>query len=266
MRTLLYSAMAAAVIALCATSCGRSVDDRGVEFRVAEHGSAFRLLNSASEFGIGEDVVVADSVSFILPSHIYGADINPLLDSIMSLAFDSVGADFDAVMRGHVLSTAGQLGYAVEPVDTNAADGFNTIVGSVVNMTPELLVYSVRTDEYKPRAANGMSTEYYINYDMARGRVLTFDSLFEPSRQQDLVAAIQSQADAIEQVIGPTTITELPYRSNFMLSPSGEIVFVYQPMEVASHAQSFIRIPFYTYELAEYMTPFAKEYFKLNDL
>lgn len=51
-----------------------------------------------------------------------------------------------------------------------------------------------------------------------------------------------------------------------MLAPGGEIVFVYQPYEVASYAQGKIRVSFYPYELVDYMTPFAVNYFKLSDI
>lgn len=262
-----YCAVGTALIALGAASCSRTpAEDRSVDFRVVEHGSAYRLLHSAAEYGTDEDIIFADSVSLVLPEHVFGADIKPLTDSIMSLAFDTVGADFDAVMRSHVLSTAKQLGYAVEPVDTTAADGFNVVSGSVVNLSPELLVYCVSTADYQPRAAHGMATNFYINYDMLSGRVLTFDDLFNPKMRANLVAAMQTQADALEQVIGPTTITELPAHDNFMISASGEIEFVFQPYEVASYAQGTIRVKFYPYELVDYMTPFAKDYFGLNDL
>lgn len=265
MKKLIFYAVGTALLAAGAASCGHGADDRRVEFRVAEHGSSFRLLNSAAEFGSDEDMIFADSVNLVIPMRVFGADINPLLDSIMSLAFDSVGADFDAVMRDHLLSTASGIGYAVEPVDTTAADGFNVVTGTVVNLSPELLVYCVTTSEYPPAAAHGMTTSYYINYDMASGRVLTLREIFDNKRLNDLAAAIQTQADALEQIIGPTGITELPSHDNFMLSPSGEIVFVYQPYEAASFAQGAIKVSFYPYELVDYMTPFGKKYFRLAD-
>lgn len=267
MKKLLFGAIASYMILAGANSCTDKTDDsRIVEFRTVENGSAFRLLNSAAEYGCGEDIIFADSVNLVVPTRVFGADIRPLLDSIMSVAFDTVGSDFDAVMKEHLLSTAGRLGYAVEPVDTTYADGFNNVTGSVVNLSPHVLAYCVTTAEYQPRAAHAMTTNYYINYDMDSAFVLTFDMLFNTKMNDRLIAAIQTQADALEQVIGPTTISELPAHNNFMLAPSGEIIFEFQPYEVASYAQGAIRVAFYPYELADYMTPFAKDYFGLNDL
>jgi hypothetical protein len=96
--------------------------------------------------------------------------------------------------------------------------------------------------------------------------LLSARDIFRPETTDSLVATIQTQADALEQVIGPTTITALPANDNFMLAPGGEIVFVYQPYEVASYAQGKIRVSFYPYELVDYMTPFAVNYFKLSDI
>ena len=63
-----------------------------------------------------------------------------------------------------------------------------------------------------------------------------------------------------------TTITDLPCDNNFYISSEGEIVFSYQPYEVASYAQGIIDIPFYPYELVSYMTPYAINFFGLTDL
>ena len=41
----------------------------------------------------------------------------------------------------------------------------------------------------------------------------------------------------MEASIGSTDITEIPCGGNFYLTPDGEIVFSYQPYEVASYAQ-----------------------------
>lgn len=263
---------AATLIAAVATGCtGTAASGEGaMSFATVETGTAYRLLNSAREFGTDEDIVFTDSVSLIMPQRLMGHKADALRDSILSVAFDSVGADTRSVISGYMDRTAAVFGYPVEKVDTLAAgttaDGYTRTDGTIVNLTPELLVYCVTTSDYQPRAAHGMSTSYYINYDMAGQRVLGFRDLFDPAKTDSLTMAIQTQADALEQVIGPTTIAALPEGDNFMLSPTGEIVFVFQPYEVASYAQGTIRVAFYPYELVEYMTPFAVRFFKLDDI
>lgn len=262
-------AIGAAMLAALATGCNEQ-SKKGLEFFVVEGGGTYRLFNSAREFGTDEDITFTDSVSIMLPNALFENDVRPLYDSILKVAFDTVGTDYDGIVAKYMTRTIEQFGYNFERVDSvnpgTEADGFNTVSGTLVNLTPDLLVYSVSTSDYQPRAAHGLTTTYYINYDIRGGRVLSFNDLFDAGRADSLAAAIQTQADALEQVIGPTTIASLPAGNNFMLSPGGEIVFVYQPYEVASYAQGAIRISFYPYELVEYMTPFAIKYFNLSDL
>lgn len=258
----------AALAFSCSTDGSRETGR--VAFESVESSASYRLLNSAREYGSDEDIVYSDSVNMLLPTCLYGHDVAPLRDSIMKLAFDTVGSDISSVLDGYMQHTISQFGYPTERADSlpagHTADGFNNIEGSVVNLTSELLVYCVSTDDYQPRAAHGMSTRFYLNYDLRSDKVLSASDLFKPELTDSLVAAIQTQADALEQVIGPTTITALPAGDNFMLAPSGEIIFVYQPYEVASYAQGMIRVSFYPYELVDYMTPFAVSLFRLTDL
>jgi hypothetical protein len=77
---------------------------------------------------------------------------------------------------------------------------------------------------------------------------------------------IAEQAEAMSDMIGPTTVGDLPADGNFYISSEGEIVFAYQPYEVASYAQGPINIPFYSYELIDYMTDEGIALFHLEDL
>lgn len=270
-KTAILCLGAAILLSSLAVGCsGGSEAGGSIEFKTIKSGTTYRLLNSAREFDADGDITYADSVCLLMPVRIAGADIAPLRDSIMSLAFDSVGSDINTIMEKYIERTASQLGYPLERLDSmpsgTTPDGFTSVDGSVVNLTPEVLVYCVSNYQYQPHAAHGMSTDFYINYDIAGSRVLSARDIFRPETTDSLVATIQTQADALEQVIGPTTITALPANDNFMLSPGGEIVFVYQPYEVASYAQGKIRVSFYPYELVDYMTPFAVNYFKLSDI
>ena len=64
--------------------------------------------------------------------------------------------------------------------------------------------------------------------------------------------------------LGPTDITALPSMGNFYLDLDGHIVFVYQPCEVASHAQGEIAVPFYDFQLSDYMTAEGSALFGLD--
>ena len=263
--------MGAALAGMLTVGCTETAttDKTDVKFSTLEGAEAYTLENSAKEFGSEEDVTFASAVSMLMPEYLYGKDVKPLRDSILKMAFDTVGPDASALAKANMDRTVAQFGYKVK-TDTLApgatADGFSTVTGTVVNLSPEVLVYCVSTSEYQPRAAHGMTTNFYVNYDMKDGKVMTFADMFKPEMTDSLAATIQTQADALEQVIGPTTISTLPSGDNFMLSATGEIEFVYQPYEVASYAQGTIRVAFYPYELAGFMTPYAKSFFKLPDM
>ncbi len=262
--------MGAMVMGLTLAGCGgKAGDNAGAAFEIVEDGAVYTLANSAREFGADEDVTFSDSVSLLMPVELFGADVKPLCDSIVKLAFDTVGAPASVAIDKYIEATVAQLGYPFEKVEEPgdvAPDGFNKVTGRVVNLSPELLVYCVTTSDYQPRAAHGMTTNFYLNYSIAMERVLTFEDLFDSSKVPALVDAIQSHADAIEPVIGPTTISELPAGNNFMISADGEVEFVFQPYEVASYAQGTIRVAFYPYELAPYMTELGHRFFKLSDM
>lgn len=270
-KTLLLCGTVAAGLAAINAGCSQSGSGSGtIAFEKYECAATYRLENSANEFGGEEDILFSDSVNMLMPSALNGHETATLRDSILKMAFDTVGSNILEVMCAAQHRIVEQFGYPVTKPDSLPqpvmADGFYNVFGSIANLTPELLVYCVNTQEYRPHAAHGMGTSFYINYDLKEGRVLTCADLFDTAKTDSLVMAIQTQADAMEQIIGPTTIDALPGGDNFMVAQSGEIVFVYQPYEVASYAQGNIRVAFYPYELTDYMTPFAIKYFKLGDM
>lgn len=117
-----------------------------------------------------------------------------------------------------------------------------------------------------PRAAHGMTVKHYINYLTDSGKIITLNDIFTPAGIADLPAIIAKRAADRVAILGPTEVDSLPANGNFYISPSREIVFSYQPYEVASFAQGFINIAFYPYELVSYMTPEAIKYFGLTDM
>ncbi len=271
-KTAITCILGALALSFLAPSCSDTgAEHLSASFEAATASAKYRLQNSAREYGTEEDILYSESINVLMPVKLFGADVKGLRDSIVKLAFDTAGCSLPDAIDAYVARTVSQYGYKVcdadsLPTDGTSPDGFTNITGAVVNLTPEILVYCVTTDEYRPRAAHGLSTNYYLNFDINGSRVLTFAEIFDSAKTDSLAAAIQTQADALEQVLGPTTITALPAGNNFMLSPSGEIVFVYQPYEVASFAQGAIRVSFYPYELSQFMTPAGAEFFNVSDL
>lgn len=241
-----------------------------VSFSTLTGSKTYSLTSSAEAFGIDDDLQFVDSVSLLLPSYIGKNDIRPLQDSIFNAAFDTTAIDYNALLKAHFSNNIAQLGYEASlsdtPIDYTHAASFNVVKGFISGLTPQLLTYCVTIESMMPLAAHGMRTRAYINYNIDDAVVLTLRDLFTPEGMTALPALIAKRASDQEHIIGPTDVDALPDNGNFYISQSGQIVFAYQPYEIASYAQGFIDIAFFPYELISYFTPFAIDMFGLNDI
>lgn len=269
--SILALGLAGLTLSFGACSGSGSSDRNPVEFTSIQTAKTYRLVGSDSVYQRGADLVFYDSVAMLMPSVIHKHDIKPLQDAILKIAFDSISTDYKELMTAYFEESLKQTGFNAEQVENdtivfNTADGYNLITGNVVNLSADLLVYCISDNIYIPGAAHGMSTRNYINYNITEGKLITLSDLFTPAGLKTLPSVIARQAAELSAVFGPTDITALPSEDNFYISAQGDIVFVYQPFEVASYAQGFINVPFYPYELVDYMTADAIKYFNLQDL
>lgn len=240
-----------------------------LDFDAIEFQSSYRLLKSADDYFRDSDLVYTDSVSLVLPNDKPGRDLSQLRDSILSLAFGAYSPNTDSLIVAFVDSDVRQFSYsaeAVPAVGVDSADGYQLISGSIVNYNPSLLVYEVANSTYSPGTVHGVTSRNYINYDIKANRILDGSLMFAADRRAELAVLLNRRAAEMSDVIGPTQIDSLPEGDNYYINPEGEIVFVYQPYEVASYAQGLISISFYPVELAEYLTPEAIKYFSLDDM
>lgn len=210
--------------------------------------------------GESSDPIYRQTVSLIIPTALAGADISELNDSIVSIAFGGKGMKLDDAIPTWQKKTAEQTGYSLTPVKETADEisCFDSVDGTVVTLTPDLLVYRISASGYSWGAAHGMTTNSYLNFSIKDKRLVTLSTLFTPEGLAKLPALIAQAAKANEAALGPTTITALPEGSNFYLSDYGAVVFAYQPYEVASYAQGEIKVPLYPYELTDLLTPAAR--------
>jgi hypothetical protein len=210
-------------------------------------------------------------VSLTLPLKLYDCDVATLRDSITSYALGVKGKPIAHAINMWLKESADNQEFKAVPTTTNdntdIAQGYDFITGYVAHLTTELLVYCVRTESYEPGAAHGITLRRYINFLLeGKGEVITLDRIFTPKGLAKLPARIAEQAEAMSDIIGVTAVSELPADGNFYISSEGEIVFSYQPYEIASFAQGTINIPFYAYELIDYMSDEGIALFNLEDL
>lgn len=229
----------------------------------------YTLEDTAREFNRDADVTFTDSASVILPDVLFGLDVAPLRDRILDVAFDTVCPDPCVAIDAAFANTANSMGYNAVETSANphddGIDGFSYVRADIYSLTSERLTYSVSKDTYYPGAAHGMQNRSFITFDLTAGDIITLDEIFTPAGLEELPSIISRRARRLASQLGQTNITSLPEGGDFYVSLEDEIVFVYQPYEVASYAQGMIYVPFYPYELSEYLTPRGLKFFGLND-
>ena len=244
--------------------------DHSLSFATISESKTYSLIGSAESFDREDNLIFVDSVSLLIPTFVGKSDVRSLQDSIFKAAFDSTAVDHRSLINEYFNKVNRELGFASETEDTAIdyiqADGFEVILGTIINLTPNLMVFCITNENMMPLAAHGMQTKRYINYDIEKASVINLTDLFTNEGIAALPELIAKRATDRVSAFGPTDVNGLPSNGNYFISPAGEIVFAYQPYEIASYAQGFINIAFFPYELIDYMTPQAITLFGLRDI
>ncbi len=272
-RSILLSAATMLLLASCGNNISETesnMDDNSISFKRIEAAKAYTLENSAADYDTDSDLTVACRVNVLMPENIFGQDLSQLKDAIEISAF---GNDSNRILENFFHSAAAEFGYAPVAINLNKEqsdslskyavrlsdyDGCTSIDGDVTTLNNAILSYAITSTSYSPRAAHGMYSTTYINYDIRNGKVITLDDLFTQDGLNALPEIIANKAKYMSPIIGRTNIEALPSDGNFYVSDSGDIVFAYGPYEVASYAQGIIRIPLAPYLLSEYLTETGK--------
>ncbi len=273
--TLAIGAAMATALPSCTGQC--AADDaaqaRDIALATLQRSATYSLEGSAQDFLSDKDVQFYDSVSIVVPVSVGNADINALCDSIASYAFGAKpGTPLPGAAASWMRSRPAETGYRPVPasVEDATTSGEAIVNGFVHTLTPSLLVYCVRTESLDPGAAHGMNSTRYINFGYSYAStlqgVISLGDLFTDQGIAELPGLIGDRASELFSAIGPTDVEGLPENNNFYISATGEIVFSYQPYEIASYAQGNIEISFAPYELVDLLSTEGISYFGLEDL
>lgn len=272
MNSTVVAALAvASVLATTVSSCGgrRSGEEISgiVEFTVRTDSAAWLMPDF-----YGDSVYFVTSYSFVWPETMGGQNLDVLQDSLRSLAFGSAGSSF-AEASGAFLASG------LEPADADtvisrvpvpiaeARDaeraGMSSVSSRVVWLSPELMVMGVDSYGYYYGAAHGYKTTRYLNYSLRTDSVLTAGNLFKRSDSETILEAVKRSAleSCPESAVDTALITGY---ENFRLTDS-DVVFVYQPYEIAPYAMGVVEIPVSVYDLFGNFTPFGHKALGLSD-
>lgn len=270
-RIYIGAASLALIFASALSSCkdeSSAAKESDVSFDLLKSQVAYTLDGSASAFASDSDLSFGSEVNMLLPVKAYGNDITGLRDSILKLAFDTVGQDYPALIAAYEERTVADVGFPFTVIqnenDPSSAflatlDGYTCVNGNVTTMTPEIMSYQLVLSEYPLRAAHGDYTIRYINYDMNAGKVFSLTDIFTPEGIEALPKILRERARTVVSVIGPTSLSELPAANNFFINNKGDIVFAYQPYEIASYAQGAVQVKVAPYLVSQYLTPYGKD-------
>lgn len=252
------------------TPKSKAAKGTGICFESIDIEKAYSLENSASDFDNETDLSAGCKAELVLPTEYLGEDIKAFRDSIFRIAFDTITPDASTAIESYFLNKCEDMGYSPAALDVTKAtadslasskaslnnyDGFVGVKGDVAALTSEYISYGVTLSAYYPRAAHGMYTTQYVTYSATAGKVVTLDELFTQEGLAALPAILRNRANSMKGYIGETNVNELPSGNNFYINTNGEIVFVYQPYEVASYAQGRISIPVEPYSVNNYLSP-----------
>lgn len=266
MNTIKTTIIATAAVALAGCHSADNYADNSLAFNRVEMQQSYRLAGSAADYDSDCDISFGCNAELLMPTVLFGKPVEALQDSILNTAFGTYGPDHAKVIASAMRKAAEESGYKV--VDTvlpdsvvrdvpnflSRYDGFSAVEGDVETLTSKVLSYAVTNSTYFPSAAHGMYGTRYINYDLDKGKVIGLTDIFTTEGIAALPGIIRSTAVKMESTIGMTDITTLPADDNFYLTAGAEIVFAYQPYEVASYAQGEIQIPIAAYLLSQYLT------------
>ena len=86
-------------------SCSRQsvYTDTTISFAELSQSSYYLLTDSFAEIESDREMMFLDSVSMVIPTLIGHNDIRPLQDSIFKTAFDSIGTDYQAVIKSYFI-------------------------------------------------------------------------------------------------------------------------------------------------------------------
>ncbi|MCH5219944.1 MAG: DUF3298 domain-containing protein [Muribaculaceae bacterium] len=258
-------------LAIMSFNCGCASNDNEQRLTVFEtytKSKVYEMTDSGHNLGAQTDITVCDSLALIMPVTLYGRQADMLVDSILSRALDIKGKSVNEAVESWVSPVVTETELPVKEVQLSPlmAEGFQIVNGTIVNFTPQLLVYCIGTSTYYPGAANGLETLDYINYSLTDNKILSLSDLFTENGLSELPKLIAEQASTMPAYKDEVDITQLPANDNFFLSSEGEIVFCYQPMEVGPHSLGSVMVAFYPYELVSYLTPYAINFFDLHDI
>lgn len=257
----IFALAAVTAIAIAAESCSGNKSQTDIEFETRVDSVGYMMPDF-----YGDTVYAAAKYSVVWPEKIGKEDFDALRDSLLSLTFATPDATtFEDAARQYMLSVVREhsaesdttFAYSKVPYDTAAnAERSNEsyIISDVTLLTPKVLVVQVYNYSYCFGAAHGMNTTRYLNYSIAAHKLLNAGNMFKPGNETAILDLINASAKEHYPEEG-TLFPEPIGRIGDLQITEKDIVFVYQPYDVAPYSTGVVSIPVSQYDLHRFFTP-----------
>ncbi len=192
-------------------------------------------------------------------------NISALQDSLKALALGQTDGSIDEAIINALDHPQGEDLYEKEPVDSIPLNSkcmilYKTVIASAVTFSPHFIVYQVLTSMYDG-GAHGIGLSRYLTYIFKLNKVLDIPTAFKPGSEKALLKAIQDQ---LMTQYGVTSLSQLGdngiFTDQLYVSPNFyihgyDIVFHYNPYDIAAFSEGSIdiRVPYQS--VAEHLTP-----------
>lgn len=254
----------ATLLALCAAACAKSNDTGTIEFETRTDSIGYLVPDY-----YGDTVYAAARFSVVWPEKIADQDFDALTDSLTAYTFGSTTTDFDKAAKEFLESSVNDLttdtDSASAPVKTSFTEANDAMrhsvqyVNSTVSLlTPTILVIDINNEWYDFGSAHGMSSLRVLNYSIAGHKLLTEQTMFKKGSEAKVLSLINEAARQRYPEEGTLFPEPISFYSTFKVTEN-DIVFIYQPYDVAPFSSGIIEVPVTQYDLYSTLTPEAME-------
>ncbi|MCM1021997.1 MAG: RsiV family protein [Muribaculum sp.] len=267
--------MAAALLVACSEKDSNQTASEGLSADVVNNFEITQVVKTAQRNYLckGVDALFDDSipiysvstVAIQWPVKLDNYSLKNLQDSLQTMAFGTASVPIDNAIINALNHPQGEELYTMEPVDSipynkNCMVLYKTVIASAVSFSPQFIVYQVMTSMYDG-GAHGIALSRYLTYVFKLDKILDIPTAFRPGSEEALLKAIKDQ---LMTQYGVTSLVELNdsgiFTDQIYVSPNFyihgyDIVFHYNPYDIATFSEGSIdvRVPYQS--VAEHLTP-----------
>lgn len=243
----------------------------GETFKTAA--ACYRCVGDTT-FGADTEVFSARSVSIQWPEKFGNNDLKGLQDSLLASVFDSRPAPIDKAIGYFITHPMGYGDYTLEKVDSmpEASASVRVLTQDIrchtVGFCERYIVYKIEEQGYMGGAHSSYGARF-VNYDVKRNNVLDFDEIFTAGNEAILLDVLKASlcdlfyAGSLSELAEKSGIfTDQIFLTHNVYLTGNNIVFYYNPYDIAPWAVGPIEVPIPVYNLDQYLTDEARDLFK----